>query len=133
MNSVIAFLMQSNGEIPSAAGAGVLGAVLMVWFAFLILFSLLMIVSGWKIFAKAGKPGWAVLVPIYNIIVLLEILRKPMSWFILALIPIVNLMLVFELAKKFGKGAGFAVGMIVLAPVFYPMLAFGDAQYNPNA
>src|SRR5437763_14185881 len=101
----------------------------------LLAFAVLMIASMWKIFTKAGKPGWAAIIPIYNLIVLLEIAGKPLWWFILFLIPIVNLivaiMVVASVARKFGKGIGFAIGMLVLAPIFYPMLAFGDSTYNP--
>jgi len=134
MNSVIAFLMQSDsGQIPSAAAGGAVGAIMIVYFAVLIL----MVAAMWKIFTKAGKPGWAAIVPIYNIIVLLEIVGKPLWWFVLFIIPIVNfiaiIMVTLELAKKFGKGAGFGIGLLLLGPIFAPMLAWGDAQYNPNA
>ncbi len=93
-----------------------------------------MIASIWTLFTKAGKPGWAAIVPIYNIIVYLEICGKPAWWFILFLIPIANfivtIMLAIELAKAFGKETGFAVGLILLPIVFLPMLAFGDAKYT---
>jgi len=95
---------------------------------------LLVIISMWKVYTKAGKPGWASIIPIYNIVVLLEIVGKPIWWIILFLIPIVNfivIILVFvELAKKFGKGVGFALGLIFLGIIFFPILAFGDAQYQ---
>lgn len=94
----------------------------------------LMLVSHWKIYTKAGKPGWACIVPIYSIIVLLEIVKKPMIWILYLLIPIVNIIffikLSIELAKVFGKDTGFAVGMIFLPFIFIPMLAFGDATYQ---
>lgn len=93
----------------------------------------LMIASQWKIFTKAGKPGWACLVPIYNLIVLLEIIGKPWWWLFMFLIPIVNIifliMMVNGLSKSFGKDVGFTVGLILLGIVFYPLLAFGDAKY----
>ena len=92
-----------------------------------------LIVCQWKIYTKAGKPGWACLIPIYNIVVLLEIVRKPIWWLILMLIPVVNVVIVIlimiELAKVFGKDGGFTVGLILLPIVFYPILAFGNAQY----
>lgn len=95
----------------------------------------LMIVSMWKIYAKAGKPGWASLIPFYNMWVLAEICGKPGWWGLLCLIPyagIVFLILLYiDLAKRFGKGAGYAVGLILLGIVFFPMLAFGDARYHP--
>jgi hypothetical protein len=87
----------------------------------------------WKIFTKAGKPGWAVLVPIYNVIVMLEIAGKPAWWFLLLLIPFVNfiigIIVIIEFAKNFGRSVGFALGMIFLGIIFIPILAFGDAEY----
>lgn len=93
----------------------------------------LMLASGWKIYEKAGQPGWTSLIPIYNIIVLLKIVNKPVWWIVLLLIPIVNIvvaiMVYHALSTSFGKGAGYTVGLLLLGIVFYPMLAFGDAQY----
>lgn len=97
----------------------------------------LMIASMWKIYAKAGQPGWASIVPIYNIIVLLKIVNKPVWWIVLMLLPIVNLVVLIivinALAKAFGKGTGYTVGLIFLGIIFYPMLAFGDATYTAPA
>jgi hypothetical protein len=93
----------------------------------------LLIVSMWKVYAKAGKPGWAAIIPIYNIIVLLEIVGKPLWWIILMLIPFVNfvvaIIVYLELAKVFGKGAGFGIGLFFLSFIFFPILAFSDAKY----
>jgi len=95
---------------------------------------ILMIVTMWKIFTKAGEPGWACLIPIYNTCVWLKIAGKPMWWILLLLIPLVGLIIailaVVGLANKFGKGGGFAVGLIFLPIIFYPILAFGDAEYQ---
>jgi hypothetical protein len=93
----------------------------------------------WKIYEKAGQPGWASIVPFYNYYVLLVyILGMPSVWFWLLLVPCVNyvvllilaFMVPFKLAEKFGKSAGFAVGLLLLGIIFYPILAFGDAQYQ---
>jgi len=96
-----------------------------------------MIASWWVIFTKAGQPGWAILIPIYNIIVMLKVVNKPIWWLVLLLIPLVNfiimIILMVELAKVFGKSGGFAVGLILLGIIFLPMLAFGDAQYQGAA
>jgi Family of unknown function (DUF5684) len=93
----------------------------------------LMIVSGWKIFTKANKPGWACLIPVYNILVALEIVDRPWWWLFLLLIPLVNLVfaviLCIDLAKAFGQGAAFGIGLLLLGFIFQPILAFGDAQY----
>ena len=92
------------------------------------------IVAMWKIFTKAGQPGWACLIPIYNIIVLLQIVGKPVWWIILFIIPIANfivaILIYIELAKVFGKSAGFGIGLLFLPFVFFPILGFGDAQYT---
>lgn len=97
-------------------------------------FAVLMFASMWRIYTKAGKPGWAAIVPIYNIIVWLEIINRPVWWIALYFVPFVNLiiaiMMYVELAKVFGKGGGFAVGMILLSPIFVPLLAFGDSRYT---
>ncbi len=90
----------------------------------------------WKVYTKAGKPGWASLVPIYNIIVLLEIVGKPTWWLVLMLIPVVNVVILFliyhQLSLSFGKGVGFTVGLIFLSFIFLPILAFGDSKYLGN-
>jgi len=91
------------------------------------------IVSVWKVYVKAGEPGWACLVPIYNVIVYLKISGKPLWWIILFFIPLVNLIIALlvsiGLAKNFGKGGGFGVGLFLLGFIFMPILAFGDAKF----
>jgi hypothetical protein len=103
-------------------------------YIFAIALSIVLIASMWKVFTKAGRPGWAALIPIYNAIVLLQIAGKPAWWLILYLIPIVGLVMVIltyvGLANKFGKGGGFAVGLIFLGIIFFPILGFGSAQYQ---
>ena len=88
----------------------------------------------WKTFVKAGKPGWAAIIPIYNVIVVLQIAGKPLWWIILLLIPLVNLVIGIlvgiAVAQKFGKGTGFGIGLALLGFIFYPILGFGDAQYQ---
>lgn len=99
-----------------------------------ILFIGVMIASVWKVFTKAGKPGWACIVPIYNLIVMLEIAEKPVWWFILMLVPFVNvvigILVSIAIAEKFGKSTGFGLGLAFLGIIFWPMLAFGDAEYD---
>jgi len=116
-----------NSDSALFAGVG------MVVGLFYLAIVILMIASMWKIFTKAGKPGWAAIIPIYNLVVLLEIIKKPLWWIILLLIPIVNFIVIIivyvELAKAFGKGVGFAIGLILLGIIFFPILGFGDAKY----
>lgn len=96
----------------------------------------LVIAGVWCTFAKAGKPGWASIVPIYNLIVLLEVAGQPIWFIILYLIPIANIVVAVlvaaGVAKNFGKGAGFAVGLFFLPFIFFPILGFGDARYFPE-
>ena len=84
-------------------------------------------------FVKAGQPGWASIIPIYNGIVVLQIAGRPVWWILLYLIPVVNLIIAIivmvDFAKSFGKGVGFALGLIDLGFIFMPILAFGDSQY----
>jgi hypothetical protein len=106
---------------------------------FIIYFAVIMllIASQWGIYSKAGKPGWACLVPIYNIIVLLEIVGKPWWWLFLMFIPLLNIIIniwVFNLlAKSFGKTEGFTAGLIFLSLIFFPILGFGKAEYQGPA
>lgn len=110
-----------------------------VWAIFLyVALILLYVIAAWKLFTKAGKPGWAAIIPIYNVIVLLEIVGKPVWWFILFFIPCVGIVFsiwtVNLLCKSFGKTEGFTVGMILLGFIFFPILAFGDSVYlGPSA
>lgn len=87
----------------------------------------------WRIFVKAGKPGWAAIVPIYNVLVELEFLGRPWWWLLLLMVPIVNvvigIMVSLDMAKVFGKGSGFGIGLILLPFIFIPILALGDARY----
>ena len=97
----------------------------------------LMIVSLWKIFTKAGKPGWACIIPIYNIIVLLEIVGKPWWWLLLMLIPFVNMVFAIWmlnlLSKSFGHDVGFTLGLLFLGFIFFPILGLGESKYTGPA
>ena len=83
-------------------------------------------------FAKAGKPGWGVLIPIYNIVLLLQIAGRPLWWIVLFLIPVVNVVtfvvVSVDIARAFGKGSGFGWGLACLGFLFFPILGFGDAE-----
>jgi len=100
-------LAQGNNDAGGGAGAAV---VLLIELAIIIV----VIIGWWKMFEKAGKPGWAAIIPIYNLIVLLEIIGKPIWWILLFLIPCVNfivsILVALDVAKSFGKSAGFGVG-----------------------
>jgi len=118
----------------SAAAAGAIGLVALFFIVIWAALAILMIASMWKIFVKAGQPGWAALIPIYNIYVLLQVAGKPGWWLLLMLIPVVNfiigILVAVAVAARFGKGAGFAIGLLLLPMIFYPILGFGSAQYT---
>ena len=105
-------------------------AVLVIYFAII----LLMIVSLWIVLTKAGRPGVAIIVPIWNLIEIIRISGKPIWWILLFLIPIVNIVILIMvyhgISKAFGKDAGFTVGLVLLGFVFWPILAFGKAKYS---
>ena len=128
--------MNSNYYVDTSYGvstsSGLTGAIAAMGLFFWILsmaLGILKIISLWKIFKKAGKPGWASIVPIYNIYIMCEIAEKEWWYILLLCVPFVNIYAIIVLyngmAKKFGKGGGFVVGMILLPVVFFPMLAFG--------
>jgi len=98
----------------------------------------IVIIAGmWKVFVKAGQPGWASIIPFVNIYFLCKIGGKPGWWLILFFVPIVNfivaIILTVAVAEKFGKGIGFALGMVFLGFIFFPILGFGSAQYQGGA
>lgn len=126
--------MDYNSSAGAAAGAGIGAFGIIINLVFLVL----IFGSMWKLFEKAGKPGWAAIIPIYNFIVLIEIVGKPTIWILYLLIPCVNIVffiwLTNLLAKSFGKSEGYTVGLIIVPIVFYPLLGFGDAPYlGPSA
>ncbi len=111
--------------------------MLIVWIAIMVF----MIVSWWIVFKKAGQPGWAILIPIYNFLVILRVAGKPWWWvfaILLPIIPIVGAILLLVamififhgVSKNFGQGAGFTVGLVLLSVIFVPILAFGDYKWQ---
>lgn len=93
------------------------------------------VVVWWKIMAKAGLPGWGIFIPIYNIYLMCKLAGKPGWWLLLFFVPLVNIVVGIlvnvGIAERFGKGVGFAVGLILLPIIFFPILAFGSAEYTP--
>lgn len=87
----------------------------------------------WRIFEKAGKPGWLSIIPIVNLFMLVEIAGKEWWWFVLLFIPVVNffasIIIIHGVSENFGHGIGFTLGLYFLSFIFYPVLAFGDSQY----
>ena len=132
---LVAQIDQSN---MSAEEAGIIALL----FGALLIPSLILIaiyvIANWKIFEKAGQPGWAAIIPIYNIIVMLDVQGRPKWWVIWYLIPVVNyvsalvmfIIQCLDYAKRFGKDGGFVAGLLLLNPIFLLILAFGSAQYQ---
>ena len=131
---------QNNGD----AASGIIGTFMGGFcccgmpLTFIILFLVIPIIGWWKVFVKAGKPGWAAIVPVYNVVVLTQIAGKPDWWAVLFFVPFVNLAVMVILgmgvAKCFGCSDGFGVGLGLLPGIFYPILGFGKAKYlGPQA
>lgn len=122
----------------SGAGGGALGGLAMLIVFVLWLAIIILIIAGfWKTFEKAGQPGWAAIVPIYNAYIMCKIVGRPGWWVILLMIPYLNfiffIIVMLDMAKSFGKGVGFAVGLILLNAIFILILGFGDAEYQGPA
>jgi uncharacterized ion transporter superfamily protein YfcC len=109
------------------------GSAIYVLFLIYIAVMVLGLVSGWKVYQKAGRKGWEFLVPLYSYIVLFEISKLPTWQVILLFIPFVNIYilikLMLKLAESFGKSKGFAVGLMLLPIIFWPILAFDNSKY----
>jgi hypothetical protein len=125
-------LAQTDEQTNAAAAAG--GAVGgLIGLAI----GLVIIIAMWKVFSKAGQPGWAAIIPIYNLYILCKVAGRPGWWLLLMLIPLVNFIILIivciDIAKNFGKGTGFGLGLAFLGVIFFPILGFGSAQYQGRA
>ena len=132
MTSMLTLLLQNDGANALAGGAMAMfgGMMLLIWLAVVIVF----VVGMWKTFEKAGQPGWAVLVPFYNVYVLLKIAGRPGWWLLLCLIPLVNIaiavVVAIDVAKAFGQSALFGVLLLfLLSGIGYLVLGFGNYRY----
>ena len=121
---------EALGDVFAAVGVG-------TWI-FSIVVMVVAIIAMWKVFTKAGEEGWKSIIPIYNTIVLFKIAGLNPLMVLLYLVPVANIvvtiLLYINLAKAFGKGGGFAAGLIFLNTIFMLILGFGDSQYvGPQA
>ena len=139
-----------TNQSSDAAMAAVM-AMLGVWVVVVLIVAIFMLVAMWKLFVKAGKPGWAAIVPFYNTYVLVEIVGRPVwvfaimafggllgaipviGWLISIAVLVFSIIVMNDLSKAFGKTTGFTVGLVLLPVVFLPMLAFGKAKYTKPA
>jgi Family of unknown function (DUF5684) len=113
---------------------GASGGLILLWFlAIYVLYA----IPYYGIFTKSGRPAWAAFIPIYNTVVLLEVVGRPAWWILLFFIPIVNIVIFIivmnDLSKSFGHGAGFTIGLIFLSWIFMMILAFGSSTYRGPA
>jgi hypothetical protein len=134
MLSLLADAVTYNYTTVNSTGSGGMGVGLVVMLLY-VAFIALAIVTMWKLFVKAGEPGWKSIVPFYNTWTMFEIAGKPGWWLFLGMIPFVNIVvgviMALELAKRFNKSSTFAVfGLILFSLVGYMILAFGDAKYD---
>ena len=133
MNLIPLLLAQNNDDAAGALGALCgLGCNCVILLVVVVPF-----VAGlWKVFEKAGRPGWAAIVPFYNMYLLTEIARKDIIWFVLTLLPCVNIVamivICMDVAKNFGKDPAYGVGLALLPFIFFPLLGFSDARYQPT-
>jgi hypothetical protein len=101
-----------------------------------IFIGIIMLASVWKVFSKAGEPGWAAIIPIFNLYVFVKISGKPIWWMVLYFIPVANLVAwivtSMAVAERFGKEMLFGLGLCFLGFIFFPLLAIGDAQYEQD-
>ena len=130
LEAIIAMIIATTTSSPAMTGL-FLGIMI-----FSIILGLISVISYWKVFNKAGKPGIASIIPIYNCIVMIQIAKLSLVYLVLLLIPVVNIFAIFkiniEIAKKFGNKTGFGVGMTLLPIIFAPLLAFSDNVYEEN-
>ena len=108
----------------------------MLWLIYLVIY-VLVVAGWWMIFSKAGEAGWKAIIPIWNILVLLRIVGREWWWIILMLIPIVNIVICvivsLDLAKSYGRGTGFGIGLIIFPYIWSLILGFGSDTYRGPA
>jgi len=130
--NLIPLLLAQNDD-----NAGALGALcgLVCQCGAFIVFVVPWIAGMWKLFEKAGKPGWAAIIPFFNTYVLNEVARKEILWFVLTLIPCINIVawivICIDVAKQFGKDPLYGIGLALLPFIFFPLLGFSNAVYQP--
>lgn len=133
--STTTYTVPSNNTTVDEGALGGLLAMMGVWIFFWLAVAVVSMIAMWKVFEKAGHPGWAAIVPIYNTYIMVQIAGRETWWMLLFFIPFANLVaaiiISIDIAKKFGKSEAFGiVALGLFSPVGYCMLGFGDAQYQ---
>jgi hypothetical protein len=125
-------IAQALVPLQNGGGGGGIGGIiaLLVYIAIIVV----VIAGMWKAFEKAGQPGWGAIIPIYNVYLMIKISDNDWWWLILFFIPIIQFIAVFKIsidvAKQFGQGLGFGLGLAILSFIFWPLLGFGDYQHQ---
>jgi hypothetical protein len=139
MHTLTPLLAQASGN-NEAAALGVLLALIAGFGMILLAGYVVCLIGMWKVFTKAGQPGWAVLIPIYNVIVLLRVAGLPWYWVFAVFLPIIPVlgvlaymvlavMCLHRISTRFGQGVGFTIGLTLLSPIFFLILGFGSSKY----
>jgi len=138
MHTLTPLLAQASGNNDAALG---LIMAMIAGFGMILLAGYVVVLIGmWKVFTKAGQPGWAVLIPFYNIIVLLRVAGLPWYWVFAVFLPIIPIlgvlaymvlavMCLHRISTRFGQGVGFTIGLTLLSPIFFLILGFGSSKY----
>lgn len=128
-----------EAHLQAATDSSVSGGAIVAFVLIGLVVAVFMIVALWKVFSKAGRPGWAAIIPIYNTYVLIKVAGRPGWWLVLYIVPIVNVVISIivsiDVAKSFGKGGAFGFFLLWLLPIIgYPILGFGGDPYRgaPN-
>lgn len=132
-------ILTPNPHIEAAIDAALI-AFISAFALVIAVIALVTLVGMWKVFAKAGEPGWAALIPVYNLIVLLRVAGLPWYWVftpLVVIIPFLGLIAYFawvvwvhhRISTRFGQGVGFTIGLTLLSPIFWLILGFGSSRY----
>jgi hypothetical protein len=139
MHTLTPLLAQASGN-NEAAALGLIMAMIAGFGMILLAGYVVVLIGMWKVFTKAGQPGWAVLIPFYNIIVLLRVAGLPWYWVFAVFLPIIPIlgvlaymvlavMCLHRISTRFGQGVGFTIGLTLLSPIFFLILGFGSSKY----
>ena len=137
MNILTPILAEASANNAAIGAFAALGVVLILM---ILAVALLVVIGMWKVFTKAGQPGWAAIIPFYNVIVLLRVAGLPWYWvfaLFLQIIPIIGqlafmvltVMCLHRISTRFGQGVGFTIGLTLLSPIFFLILGFGSFKY----
>lgn len=143
LNTLVTFAAKSayNYSYPSstassAATAAGVAAIMGIMLLPSLIVSVFMLIVMWKFFKKLGEPGWKCIIPIYNIIVMMQKVGMNPIWILGYCVPILNVIIsiatMIRISQAFGKDTGFVIGLILLSPIFMAILAFGSATYDPS-